>query len=105
MCGPCVLQMPKLKLLLGAALGIDWEEGQVLTPPEELTDAQAGRYRDYRRAVEKERCMDPLRVRKAGVTFVVLRVIVWVCGSLCVCPSAVELFWLQCYAASTCCIP
>uniref|UniRef100_A0A383W0M9 sn-1-specific diacylglycerol lipase n=1 Tax=Tetradesmus obliquus TaxID=3088 RepID=A0A383W0M9_TETOB len=63
----CALRckMPKLKLLLGAALGIDWEEGQVLTPPEELTDAQAGRYRDYRRAVEKERCMDPLRVRIA----------------------------------------
>jgi hypothetical protein len=55
--------MPKLKLLLGAALGRDWEEHEVLLPPEELTDAQAARYRAYRRAVEQERCMDPLRVR------------------------------------------
>jgi hypothetical protein len=58
------LQMPKLKLLLGAALGRDWEEHEVLLPPEELTDAQAARYRAYRRAVEQERCMDPLRVSK-----------------------------------------
>jgi hypothetical protein len=54
--------MPKLKLLLGAALGRDWEEHEVLLPAEELTDAQAARYRAYRRAVEQERCMDPLRV-------------------------------------------
>lgn len=55
--------MPKLQLLLGAALGRVWDEHEVLRPLEQLTVAKVAQYRAYRRAVEQERCMDPLRVR------------------------------------------
>lgn len=56
------LQMPKLRLLLCAALGRQWEEQEVLLPLDQLTPAQAARYRAYRKAVEEERSLDPLRV-------------------------------------------
>jgi hypothetical protein len=92
-------QMPKLKLLLGAALGRDWEEHEVLLPPEELTDAQTSRYRAYRRAVEKERCMDPLRVgiilnylcyylRQVGYTLMSVKMLYKAFGCRCICASS-----------------
>jgi hypothetical protein len=56
--------MPKYKLLLGAVLGWQWTEHEVLRPLTELTEAQAAQFRAYRAAVEQERCLDPLRVRQ-----------------------------------------
>lgn len=54
--------MPKYKLLLGAAFGRKWEEGEVLRPLEELSDAEIHAFQDYRHAVVEERSLDPLRV-------------------------------------------
>ena len=60
---PLLLQLPKYKLLLGAALGKKWEEAEVLRPLEELSVAEIRAFEDYRRAVVEERTLDPLRVR------------------------------------------
>jgi hypothetical protein len=67
-----LLQLPKYKLLLGAALGKKWEEAEVLRPLEELSAAEIRAFEDYRRAVVEERTLDPLRVRlsraRSGLT-------------------------------------
>jgi len=56
------VQIPKYKLLLGAALGKKWEEEEVLRPLHELSEAEENAFRSYRRAVVGERLLDPLRV-------------------------------------------
>eukprot|EP00879_Flechtneria_rotunda_P014617 GHRR01015274.1.p1 GENE.GHRR01015274.1~~GHRR01015274.1.p1 ORF type:complete len:332 (+),score=134.11 GHRR01015274.1:416-1411(+) len=63
----CALRckVPKLKLLLGAFFGLQWTEQDVLRPLQEMTAAQIARYRAYRRTIEEERSLDPLRVRIA----------------------------------------
>lgn len=61
-----LLQLPKYKLLLGAAFGKKWEEDEVLRPLEELSVAEVRAFMEYRRAVVEERTLDPLRVRKTG---------------------------------------
>lgn len=66
--------MPKYKLLLGAGLGIVWEEAEVLRSLAQLSAAAAGRYRAYRRAVEEERSLDPLRVSRLPCCACVLRI-------------------------------
>eukprot|EP00879_Flechtneria_rotunda_P030778 GHRR01033456.1.p1 GENE.GHRR01033456.1~~GHRR01033456.1.p1 ORF type:complete len:127 (+),score=35.91 GHRR01033456.1:416-796(+) len=60
----CALRckVPKLKLLLGAFFGLQWTEQDVLRPLQEMTAAQIARYRAYRRTIEEERSLDPLRV-------------------------------------------
>jgi hypothetical protein len=72
-----VSQMPKYKLLLGAAFGKKWEEGEVLRPLEQLSQAQVAAFQEYRQEVVEERSLDPLRVSGG------LGVCVWGGARLC----------------------
>ncbi len=56
-------QVPKVNLLVSGLLGKKWTEAAAMVPVEQLSPAKWEQYQQYAVRVEKERSLDPLRVR------------------------------------------